>query len=191
MSSISSLGRFLAFLELVTERAFFSSVRGETDRGCNQNQLYVSLASDGRTSLWREYDRCAKRGRVCIRFDRFYRRINPNHRCRCGYSCDAKARVRGWRRGLSMRTISLMTTNQKKRLLTVAFCKSRVTAPPQTRVRSAIPWICELNLAEMAQNVSSNDANAADCKQRRKCLTLGEIFLYGWDGYFYALECFH
>ena len=40
----------------------------------------------------------------------------------------------------------------------------------QTSVRSATPWICELNLAEMAQNVSSNGANAADCRQRRKCL---------------------
>ena len=50
-----------------------------------------------------------------------------------------------------------------------------------TSVRSATLCIWELNLAEMAQNVSSNGANAADCKQRRKCLKLGEILPYDWD----------
>ena len=68
---------------------------------------------------------------------------------------------------------------------------SRVTASLQTNVRSAVPWICELNLAEMAQKVSSNGANAADCKQRRKCLNLGEIFLRHKDRLLYSLECFH
>jgi len=64
-------------------------------------------------------------------------------------------------------------------------------APLQTSVRSATPWICELNLAEMAQNVSSKGANAADCRQRRKCLRMGEISLSHWVGYFYALKCSH
>ena len=64
-------------------------------------------------------------------------------------------------------------------------------APLQASVRSATPRICELNLAEIAQKVSSNGANAADCRQRRKCLRMSEILLDRWVGYFYALECFH
>jgi len=49
------------------------------------------------------------------------------------------------------------------------FCKNRVMALLQTNVRSAILRVCALNLAEIAQNVSSNGAKAADCRQRRKC----------------------
>ena len=57
------------------------------------------------------------------------------------------------------------------------FCKSRVKVSLQTDVSSAIACACELNLAETAQNVINSGANAADCKHRRKCLKLGEIFL--------------
>jgi len=56
----------------------------------------------------------------------------------------------------------------------------------QTSVRSAIPRICELNLAEIAQNVSSNGAKAADCKQRRKCLKPSDVSLHDCDRYFFT-----
>ena len=85
----------------------------------------------------------------------------------------------------------LPTTKPRQRSPTVDFCKSRVKVSLQADVSSTIPCICELNLADMAHNVSNNGANAADCKQRRKCLKLGKIFLHDRDEYFYLLECFH
>lgn len=72
-----------------------------------------------------------------------------------------------------------------KRPLTVDFCKSRAKALLQTNVSSAIPCAWELNLAETAQNVTSSGANAADCKHRRKCLKVGEMFLRNWRRYLY------
>jgi hypothetical protein len=80
---------------------------------------------------------------------------------------------------------------QRKRPLTVEFCKSRVKALLQTNVSSAIHCVCELNLAETAQNVTSNGANAADCKHRRKCLKPDEAFSHDWRKYPDLLECFH
>ena len=61
----------------------------------------------------------------------------------------------------------------KKLFLTAGFCESRVKALLHTNMSSAIRCVCELNLAEIAQNVTSNGANAADCKHRRKCLNTG------------------
>jgi hypothetical protein len=58
----------------------------------------------------------------------------------------------------------------------------------QTSVRSAIPCTCELNLAEIAQKVMNNGANAADCKQKRKCLEMDKMFLHDRDGHFDILK---
>jgi hypothetical protein len=80
---------------------------------------------------------------------------------------------------------------KEKLLLTPGFCERRVKALVQTNVSSAILCVCELNLAEIAHNVTSNGANAADCKHRRKCLNIGDMALYNWRGYLYSPECFH
>lgn len=74
--------------------------------------------------------------------------------------------------------IKLMVTGDhpRKRPLTTGRCAKRVKALLQVEVQAAMSCTCELNLAQMAQKVTSSGAKAADCKQRRKCLEPGEIF---------------
>ena len=78
----------------------------------------------------------------------------------------------------------LTVTRTRKRQLTAGFCNSFAKLLLQTRARLPISCSCESNLAEIAQNVTSNGANAADCKQRRKCLEQHEPFWHDQDGRF-------
>jgi hypothetical protein len=74
----------------------------------------------------------------------------------------------------------LMVTGDhpRKRPLTTDRCAKRAKALLQVDVQAAISCTCELNLAQIAQKVTSNGAKAADCKQRRKCLEPDELFLH-------------